>query len=602
MDPKTDHASNSDSGLRGALDPTIYPRIVPLQNIIAPPAKSHQGKSNVAPESPTQQALAGSVTPQVNTDDSNSDSFTERKLENEQAIIDYQLMLRKQPDTFYGHLGLQDTAEAKDVTRAYRQWTLKLHPHQNKLKGATEWYAKVQKAYLTLKDKKNRKKYDEEQKLVHFGRDQSPTSESDSESRSGNIPPPTAKVTKALARIADKVAIYLLSDDKEERRLAKEKIREANRKVQAANATSGVKDDAYTFGRKPPELRALAQDFCRVKACLMAGDDLLASEMSRSLIKNFDDFRKRPQNQWPQSWTYAVTAAIAAAHESKGYSFIVLPPKKDLPKVGRPRDYDSDFDSDPAFDSDATEGVAMADVGQLLRQDAHYWAIGPEPLIIQVKPGFTEGGRRILGYRAWYPASLWRKGVKFDPETAKTSTMQFIIQGYGRRILLVPGSSISESVKHAYLDQKPSRKVFVPNRREEIHANIPVPVKIKDYACCHSFGQVVPDGVALCEARDGKEFLISREILRVIKGEADADTFIYLHLLKAGKPMPFYDAQMRQKLGLGLRRARYQKRSNDVSSDSGSYNTRTNDYSGIYDSSSDDYSGRRDKGRSGFGS
>ncbi|KAH7377147.1 hypothetical protein B0T11DRAFT_336152 [Plectosphaerella cucumerina] len=599
MASKRNHASESDSGRQGVVS---YPKIGPIQSIISA-GKSRHREDDVAGESSSQQALAAYKPPQVNSDDSGSDSsLRAQSEEHEQAVVDYKRMLQKHADTLYGHLGLQSTATAKDVKSAHKKWAFKLHPDQNKSKDAREWYAKVQKAYLTLGDEEKRSRYDAKQQKrgmgVSFEEGRSAPSESDSELDNENIPPPRAEVTKALKRIADDVAICLLSDDQEERRLAKEKIREANRKVQASNTTSGVKNDAYIFRRKSPELLALAQDFRRVRAWLKAGNVRLASELGRSLVKNFDDFRERPQNQWPQSWTDSVTAAIAAAHESRGHSFSVLPPKKDLAKVERPRTYDSDFDSGPASDLESADDVAMTDVGQLLPQDERYWAIGPDSLTLQVKPGFTEGGRRILGYRAWYPVGLWRKGAKFDPETAEPSRMQFIIQGFGRRIELVASSSLGESVKYAYLDQKPSRKNFVPNRREEIHANIPAPAKVKDYACYHSVRPSLPDGVALCEAQDGKEFLISRAILRIIMGKDDADTFIYVHLLHAGKPIPFDDARMRQKLGLELRRPRYlegrprqrsQKLLKDVSSDSG-----------IYDSSSDDDYGGRNKAGGGF--
>ncbi|KAH7377215.1 hypothetical protein B0T11DRAFT_213153, partial [Plectosphaerella cucumerina] len=451
--------------------------------------------------------------------------------EHEQAVVDYKRMLQKHADTLYGHLGLQSTATAKDVKSAHKKWAFKLHPDQNKSKDAREWYAKVQKAYLTLGDEEKRRRYDAKHQKrgmgVSFEEGRSAPSESDSELDNENIPPPNAKVMKALTSIADDVVTCLMSDDQEARRLAKENIREANRKIQAANAKSGVNKTAYTFKRKSPELQPLAQDFRRLKAWLKAGSVRLASDLGRALIKNFDDFRKQPQNQWPQSWTDSVTAVITAAHESMGRSFSVLLPKKNLAKAERPKDSDSDIDwdidSDPEPESDPIEDIAMTDVGQLLPQDERYWAIGPDSLTLQVKPGFTEGGRRILGYRAWYPAGLWRKGAKFDPETAEPSRMQFIIQGFGRRIELVASSSLGESVKYAYLDQKPSRKNFVPNRREEIHANIPAPAKVKDYACYHSVRPSLPDGVALCEAHDGKEFLISRAILRIIMGKDDAD-------------------------------------------------------------------------------
>lgn len=52
------------------------------------------------------------------------------------------------------------TPDLKNITKSYRNLSLKFHPDKNKQKGAQERFEKIAKAYEILKNKKKRKEYD----------------------------------------------------------------------------------------------------------------------------------------------------------------------------------------------------------------------------------------------------------------------------------------------------------------------------------------------------------------------------------------------------------------------------------------------------------
>jgi DnaJ-related protein SCJ1 len=60
----------------------------------------------------------------------------------------------------YGDLGLTEDAPDSEIKKAFRVLSRKLHPDHNPLASAKEEYAKVQKAYGVLSDRKKKKVYD----------------------------------------------------------------------------------------------------------------------------------------------------------------------------------------------------------------------------------------------------------------------------------------------------------------------------------------------------------------------------------------------------------------------------------------------------------
>lgn len=62
---------------------------------------------------------------------------------------------------YYKILGVEETAELKDIKKAYRKLALKYHPDMNPDEGAEEKFKQVAEAYEVLKDDNKRAEYDE---------------------------------------------------------------------------------------------------------------------------------------------------------------------------------------------------------------------------------------------------------------------------------------------------------------------------------------------------------------------------------------------------------------------------------------------------------
>ena len=70
-------------------------------------------------------------------------------------------------DDYYKTLGVEKTAEAEDIKKAYRKLALKYHPDRNpNNREAEEKFKKISEAYAVLSDPEKRKQYD------NFGSDQ----------------------------------------------------------------------------------------------------------------------------------------------------------------------------------------------------------------------------------------------------------------------------------------------------------------------------------------------------------------------------------------------------------------------------------------------
>ena len=62
---------------------------------------------------------------------------------------------------YYKILGVEETAELKDIKKAYRKLALKYHPDMNPDEGAEDKFKQVAEAYEVLKDDNKRAEYDE---------------------------------------------------------------------------------------------------------------------------------------------------------------------------------------------------------------------------------------------------------------------------------------------------------------------------------------------------------------------------------------------------------------------------------------------------------
>ena len=62
---------------------------------------------------------------------------------------------------FYKILGVERTADASEIKKAYRRLARKYHPDMNKAANSEEKFKEVNEAYEVLKDAEKRKAYDQ---------------------------------------------------------------------------------------------------------------------------------------------------------------------------------------------------------------------------------------------------------------------------------------------------------------------------------------------------------------------------------------------------------------------------------------------------------
>lgn len=75
---------------------------------------------------------------------------------------------------YYETLGVQRSASADEIQKAFRKLARKYHPDVNKAAGAEESFKKINEAYEVLKDPERRKKYDALGSGWHSGQDFQP--------------------------------------------------------------------------------------------------------------------------------------------------------------------------------------------------------------------------------------------------------------------------------------------------------------------------------------------------------------------------------------------------------------------------------------------
>jgi curved DNA-binding protein len=75
------------------------------------------------------------------------------------------------PNDYYQTLGVNSSASADDIKRAYRKLALKHHPDRG---GSAADFQKIQEAYSVLNDPQRRKEYDNPYSQPNFGANQGP--------------------------------------------------------------------------------------------------------------------------------------------------------------------------------------------------------------------------------------------------------------------------------------------------------------------------------------------------------------------------------------------------------------------------------------------
>ena len=71
---------------------------------------------------------------------------------------------------YYKLLEIDESAETKDIERAYKKMAIKLHPDKNRDRDTTEEFQAVQEAYRTLSDPHERQWYDDHRDQILSGK------------------------------------------------------------------------------------------------------------------------------------------------------------------------------------------------------------------------------------------------------------------------------------------------------------------------------------------------------------------------------------------------------------------------------------------------
>jgi hypothetical protein len=193
------------------------------------------------------------------------------------------------------------------------------------------------------------------------------------------------------------------------------------------------------------------------------------------------------------------------------------------------------------------------------------------------KPGETKEGDRIIGYRPF---------LQTDIKTLKQQChgVNFVIEKKDKLnpIALVAGQDVGRRVTRAYLNLPDSEKNDIRYSEKkysiedidnfgEILGFASKPFRYKSI----DSNRLYPDGYALVRMKDGEEHLMSRQAIRKILGQKEADDEIAEFYDDIGKTPPWKIKTLawrdsRQKVGTEMTRRRRSHRRSLLSSDSSS--------------------------------
>ncbi|KAG9459655.1 hypothetical protein H6P81_004163 [Aristolochia fimbriata] len=124
-----------------------------------PPPSESSAPSGASRGESSSSVPNGSSSPRarVSLEKSSSPSSPSKAYTEEQISIVRQI--KRQKD-YYEILGLEKNCSVEDVRKAYRKFSLKVHPDKNKAPGAEEAFKAVSKAFQCLSNEENRKRYD----------------------------------------------------------------------------------------------------------------------------------------------------------------------------------------------------------------------------------------------------------------------------------------------------------------------------------------------------------------------------------------------------------------------------------------------------------
>ncbi|XP_068652651.1 chaperone protein dnaJ 49-like [Aristolochia californica] len=126
----------------------------------ADPSLSHSSAPNGASDGESSSRVPNGISSpraRVSSDKSSSSSSPSKGYTEEQISIVRQI--KRQKD-YYEILGLERNCSVEDVRKAYRKFSLKVHPDKNMAPGAEEAFKAVSKAFQCLNNDESRRRYD----------------------------------------------------------------------------------------------------------------------------------------------------------------------------------------------------------------------------------------------------------------------------------------------------------------------------------------------------------------------------------------------------------------------------------------------------------